>query len=144
MDIEQLIERIRDGDKSAVSRAISLAEGANDSFRKNLLTKLYPLTGKAQVVGITGPPGIGKSTLIGNLASALTRSGIKTSILAIDASSPFTGGSLLGNRIRMQESIWADGIYMRSLANRGAKGGLSQSTLGAVNILDAYGSDVIL
>ena len=144
MDIEQIIKRIRDGDKSAVSRAISLAEGANDSFRKNLLTKLYPLTGKAQVVGITGPPGIGKSTLIGNLASALTRSGIKTSILAIDASSPFTGGSLLGNRIRMQESIWADGIYMRSLANRGAKGGLSQSTLGAVNILDAYGSDVIL
>ncbi len=144
MDIDALIERVRKGDKVAISRAISLVEGAEDRFKIDLLTKLYPYGGKAHVVGITGPPGIGKSTLIGNLASVLTRSGLKTSILAIDASSPFSGGSLLGNRIRMQESLWADDIFMRSLANRGSRGGLSNSTLGAVSILDASGSEVIL
>ncbi len=109
-----------------------------------MLRKLYPHTGKSQVVGITGPPGIGKSTLIGNLSSLLAESGNRVSILAIDASSPYTGGSLLGNRIRMQESLWKSGIYMRSLANRGYKGGLSDSALGAVSILDASGSDFII
>ncbi len=144
MDIDSLIGRIREGNKYAISRAISLIEGAEDKFKIDLLTKLYPYGGHAQVVGITGPPGIGKSTLIGNLASMLTKAGLKTSILAIDASSPFSGGSLLGNRIRMQEALWQDDIYMRSLANRGAKGGLSDSALGAVSILDAAGSDIIL
>lgn len=144
MDIDNLIGRIRTGDKIAISRAISLVEGAEDRFKIDLLTKLYPYGGHAQVVGITGPPGIGKSTLIGNLASVITKAGMKTSILAIDASSPFSGGSLLGNRIRMQETLWSEGIFMRSLANRGAKGGLSDSTLGAVSILDASGSEIIL
>ncbi|MHB1902089.1 MAG: methylmalonyl Co-A mutase-associated GTPase MeaB [Cuniculiplasma sp.] len=127
-----------------MARGISLAEGAGKDLKKELLRKLYPHTGKSQVVGITGPPGIGKSTLIGNLSSLLAESGNKVSILAIDASSPYTGGSLLGNRIRMQESLWKSGIYMRSLANRGYKGGLSDSALGAVSILDASGSDFII
>ncbi|MHB1440862.1 MAG: methylmalonyl Co-A mutase-associated GTPase MeaB [Cuniculiplasma sp.] len=142
--MDQLIVRIREGDKSAIARGISLAEGAGKDLKKELLRKLYPHTGKSQVVGITGPPGIGKSTLIGNLSSLLAESGNKVSILAIDASSPYTGGSLLGNRIRMQESLWKSGIYMRSLANRGYKGGLSDSALGAVSILDASGSDFII
>jgi LAO/AO transport system kinase len=114
------------------------------ALKKELLTKLYPYTGTAQVIGITGPPGIGKSTLIGNLSSLISNAGKKISILAIDASSPYTGGSLLGNRIRMQDSLWKSGIFMRSLANRGSKGGLSDSALGAVSILDASGVDYII
>ncbi len=108
-----------------------------------MLSKLYNHTGKAQVIGITGPPGIGKSTLIGNVSSKMADMGHRVAILAIDASSPFTGGSLLGNRIRMQESLSGKNIYMRSLANRGARGGLSESSIGSTAILDAAGFDTI-
>ena len=119
-------------------------EGANDNLRKELLAKLYQYGGHSQVVGITGPPGIGKSTLIGNMSSLIIKSGKKVAILAIDASSPYTGGSLLGNRIRMQDQLWENKIYMRSLANRGSKGGLADSALGSVIILDAAGYDYII
>ncbi len=143
-DIDDLIRRIREGDKQAIARSISLVEGANMILKKELLTKLYPYTGHSQVVGITGPPGIGKSTLIGNLSSLIKNSGKSVAVLAIDASSPYTGGSLLGNRIRMQEQLWENKIYMRSLANRGTKGGLADSALGSVSILDASGFDYII
>lgn len=143
-DIDDLIRRIRTGDKQAIARSISLAEGANTVFKKELLTKLYPYTGHSQVVGITGPPGIGKSTLIGNVSSLITNSGKTVAVLAIDASSPYTGGSLLGNRIRMQDHLWENKIYMRSLANRGSKGGLADAALGSVSILDASGYDYII
>ncbi len=119
-------------------------EGANDNLRKELLAKLYQYGGHSQVVGITGPPGIGKSTLIGNMSSLIIKSGKKVAILAIDASSPYTGGSFLGNRIRMQDQLWENKIYMRSLANRGSKGGLADSALGSVIILDAAGYDYII
>ena len=119
-------------------------EGANENLRKELLAKLYQYGGHSQVVGITGPPGIGKSTLIGNMSSLIIKSGKKVAILAIDASSPYTGGSLLGNRIRMQDQLWENKIYMRSLANRGSKGGLADSALGSVIILDAAGYDYIV
>ena len=119
-------------------------EGANDNLRKELLAKLYQYGGHSQVVGITGPPGIGKSTLIGNMSSLIIKSGKKVAILAIDASSPYTGGSLLGNRIRMQDQLWENKIYMRSLANRGSKGGLADSALGSVIILDSAGYDYII
>ena len=119
-------------------------EGDNQEDRKALL-RLMPREGKkAQVVGITGPPGIGKSTLIGILSSMMAVDGIKPSILAIDASSPFSGGSLLGNRIRMQDNLRDSGIFMRSLANRGEKGGLSRSAIGSTRVLEGSGSMEII
>ncbi len=105
-DIDDLILRIDYRGKQASATLISLSGGANMILKKELLTKLYPYTGHSIIVGITGPPGIGKSTLIGNLSSLIKNSGKSVAVLAIDASSPYTGGSLLGNRIRMQEQLW--------------------------------------
>ena len=143
--LDSLVSGIFNGDAKSISRAITIVENDGDSdIVRNLIREIFPRTGNAHIVGITGPPGIGKSTMIGRICSLLSEQGKKVSVVAIDASSPFTGGSLLGNRIRMQEALWQDDIYMRSLANRGAKGGLSDSALGAVSILDAAGSDIIL
>lgn len=145
MDLETLIDSIRKGDQMAISRAISLVETTkvNSSVRK-IISSIYPDTGRSHVVGITGPPGIGKSTIIGRTAGILHDSGINVSVLAIDASSPFSGGSFLGNRIRMQESLSSRGIFMRSIANRGISGGISRSAWDVVKILDASGSDIII
>ncbi|MGP6238948.1 methylmalonyl Co-A mutase-associated GTPase MeaB [Cuniculiplasma sp. SKW4] len=143
-DLNSLIDGILKSDKRSIARAISYAEGANREIKKEMLASLYNHTGNSQVVGITGPPGIGKSTLIGNVASIMSDMGHKVAILAIDASSPYTGGSLLGNRIRMQDALNQKNIFMRSLANRGARGGISESSIGSAAILDAAGFDVIL
>jgi LAO/AO transport system kinase len=143
-DLNSLINGILKSDRRSIARAISYAEGADREVKKEMLARLYNHTGKSQIVGITGPPGIGKSTLIGNVASIMSDMGYKVAILAIDASSPYTGGSLLGNRIRMQEALNQKNIYMRSLANRGARGGLSESSIGATAILDAAGFDIVL
>lgn len=145
LKLQDIINGIISGDRRSVSRAISIVE--NDQLSQNakrIVKDIYPHTGKAHIVGITGPPGIGKSTLIGNLSALLSEEGRKVSVVAIDASSPFTGGSLLGNRIRMQQSLTKYGVFMRSLANRGLKGGLSRSVWDAVKILDASGSDIII
>ncbi len=143
--LEKIIDGIYNGDHRAISRAISIVENEGDSENsRNLIRQIYPRTGSAHIVGITGPPGIGKSTMIGNLCALLSEKGKKVSVVAIDASSPFTGGSLLGNRIRMQESLTKYGVYMRSLANRGINGGLSRSIWDTVKILDAAGSDFII
>ncbi|MCL4341996.1 MAG: methylmalonyl Co-A mutase-associated GTPase MeaB [Candidatus Thermoplasmatota archaeon] len=143
--IDQIIEGIYRGDHRSISRAISIVENEWDSENtRKLIRQIYPKTGKAHIIGITGPPGIGKSTMIGNLCALLSERNKKVSVVAIDASSPFTGGSLLGNRIRMQESLTRYGVYMRSLANRGINGGLSRSIWDTVKILDAAGSDFII
>ena len=145
MDIDSLIEGIKNGDQASVSRGISLVEttSVNSSVRR-IISSIYRNTGGAHIIGITGPPGIGKSTIIGRLSGMLHDSGIKVSVIAIDASSPFSGGSFLGNRIRMQESLSSRGIFMRSVANRGISGGLSRSVWDAVKILDAAGFQVII
>jgi LAO/AO transport system kinase len=145
MNIDSIVEGIRKGDHLSISRAISLVETSyvNDNVRE-IISRIYSETGNAHVIGITGPPGIGKSTLIGRLSGMLYDSGKKVSVLAIDASSPFSGGSFLGNRIRMQESLSSRGIFMRSLANRGISGGISRSAWDVVKILDAAGSDVVI
>ena len=145
MDIDTLIDGIKNGDRSAVSRGISLVEttSVNGTVRR-IISSIYRNTGGAHIIGITGPPGIGKSTIIGRLSGMLHDSGVSVSVIAIDASSPFSGGSFLGNRIRMQESLTRHGIFMRSLANRGLKGGLSRSIWDTVKILDASGSDIII
>ncbi|MCL4356676.1 MAG: methylmalonyl Co-A mutase-associated GTPase MeaB [Candidatus Thermoplasmatota archaeon] len=143
-NIGDLVEGVVRSDRRSIARAISYMEDGHTEIKKEIMEKLYSHCGKAHVVGITGPPGIGKSTLIGNISVLLAQKGMNVSVLAVDASSPYSGGSLLGNRIRMQENLFNYGIYMRSLANRGARGGLSVSCMGAVNVLDASGSEIIL
>lgn len=145
LKLDELIQGILKGDRRSVSRAISIVENEQVSINaKRIVKEIYQHTGRAHIVGITGPPGIGKSTMIGNLSAMLSNKGRKVSVVAIDASSPFSGGSLLGNRIRMQESLTRHGVFMRSLATRGLKGGLSRSIWDTVKILDASGSDIII
>jgi LAO/AO transport system kinase len=109
-----------------------------------ILAALYPRTGRARIVGITGPPGAGKSTLVQRLAQALRRAGRTVGIVAVDPSSPFTGGAILGDRIRMAEIYTDPGVFIRSMATRGALGGLARATSDAVDVLDAAGFDVVL
>jgi len=142
--MHKLIERALSGDMRAVARLISMAEdraGGIDSLMK----ELYPYTGKAWVIGVTGSPGAGKSTLTDKLIEHFRGSnGVKVGVLAIDPSSPYTGGAILGDRLRMQRHTGDDGVYMRSLASRGSLGGLSRGTREAVSILDACGFEIVI
>jgi LAO/AO transport system kinase len=135
-----LAQRLLDGDRRALARAISLVE---DDRREGweLVKEVYPHTGKASVVGFTGPPGVGKSTLIGALTKAQRETGRTVGVLSIDPSSPFTQGALLGDRIRLSEHFLDQGVFIRSMANRGALGGLSEAALQAALLLDAAGRD---
>jgi LAO/AO transport system kinase len=138
-----LVARAREGDKHATARLLSVVEneepGAADALRE-----LYPLTGKARVIGVTGPPGGGKSTLVNRLAGAYREQGDRVAVVAVDPSSPFSGGALLGDRIRMSERFLDDGLFIRSMASRGHSGGLARSTSRVVNVLDAIGYGVVL
>jgi LAO/AO transport system kinase len=137
------IEEILRGDARAVARAISSVENRDPSSRE-LLRRLFPHTGRAAILGVTGSPGTGKSTLVDGLAGLLRRRGHTVGILAVDPSSPFTGGAILGDRVRMQAHSADPGVYIRSMATRGALGGLSAGTLDAAVVLDAAGKDYIL
>ena len=137
-----LAEKILNGDLSAASRLMTDIDDEMDSAIKELKT-LYPKTGKAWVVGITGPPGTGKSTLVDKMAGVF-RSGSKTiGVVAVDPTSPFSGGAILGDRIRMQQHSADEGIFIRSLATRGHLGGISRSTYGIIKVMDAMGKDII-
>jgi len=114
-----------------------------DPESRAAISQLYPHTGNAYIVGVTGPPGSGKSTLIGQLAKQYRKRKKKVGIIAVDPSSPFTGGALLGDRIRMQELSADEGVFVRSMATRGNLGGLARSTADLVNVLDAFGCDII-
>ena len=145
MKLNEIISGVLRGDKTSISRAISIVEGEPGSKNsKMLIEKIYKNIGNAHIIGITGPPGIGKSTMIGRLTEMIANSGKRVSVVAIDASSPFSGGAFLGNRIRMQESLARNGIFMRSIASRGMEGGLTASIWETVKILDAGGSDYII
>jgi LAO/AO transport system kinase len=138
-----LLDRMRTGDTVALGRLISRAEAGVDEAR-GALAVIYKSTGKAHIVGITGVPGSGKSTLVSRLVQAIRTDGRRVGVIAIDPSSPFSGGSILGDRIRMTDLVLDPGVFIRSMATRGATGGLAGATLAAADILDAGGFDVII
>jgi LAO/AO transport system kinase len=138
--MSDLAQRLLDGDKRALARAISYVE--NDDPRGwELVREVYPQTGRAAIVGLTGAPGAGKSTLIGALTKARRAADRQVAVLSIDPSSPFTHGALLGDRIRLTEHFLDAGVFIRSMANRGALGGLSEAALQAALLMDAAGKD---
>ena len=138
-----LLERGRTGDKRAVARLISLIEQGGETAR-SVLTQLWPHTGRARIFGITGPPGAGKSTLTNALTKCWRAKGLRVGLIAVDPTSPITGGAILGDRVRMGDLTLDTGVFIRSMGTRGQLGGLSPATAGAVHALDACGYDLIL
>ncbi|MFN7961402.1 MAG: methylmalonyl Co-A mutase-associated GTPase MeaB [Thermoanaerobaculia bacterium] len=141
--LDQLLDGLAARRARSVGRAISLVEDAAGPAAE-LIRRVYPRVGQARVVGITGPPGAGKSTLVERLARAIRARGETVGVLAVDPTSPFTGGAILGDRIRMQSLATDRGVFIRSMATRGALGGLSRATPDAVDLLDAAGFDWVL
>jgi LAO/AO transport system kinase len=139
----KLAERLLDGDKRALARAISLVEN-DDPDGWALVREVYPRTGQAAVIGFTGAPGAGKSTLLGSLTKLYREGDNTVGVLSIDPSSPFTKGALLGDRIRLTDHFLDPGVFIRSMASRGALGGLSEAALQAALLMDASGRDVVL
>lgn len=139
----ELIVRVLGGDRSAIARAITLIENEHPEAI-SLLRLLFPHTGKAYRIGITGPPGAGKSTITNKLAKLFRTENKRIGIIAVDPTSPFTGGALLGDRVRMTDVELDDGVFIRSMASRGSLGGLSKKAKEAADILDASGFDIIL
>jgi LAO/AO transport system kinase len=138
-----IAERLLAGEKRALARAITLIE-SDDPAGWDLVREVYPRTGKARIVGFTGPPGVGKSTLIGALTGELRKAEREVAVLSIDPSSPFTRGALLGDRIRLTDHFLDPGVFIRSMASRGALGGLSEAALQVALIMDAAGKDDVL
>ncbi|MFD5114380.1 methylmalonyl Co-A mutase-associated GTPase MeaB [Streptomyces sp. NPDC058391] len=142
-DVPELVAQAREGRPRAVARLISLVEGASPQLRE-VMAALAPLAGNAYVIGLTGSPGVGKSTSTSALVSAYRRAGKRVAVLAVDPSSPFSGGALLGDRVRMSEHASDPGVYIRSMATRGHLGGLAWAAPQAIRVLDAAGCDVIV
>ena len=141
--VAELVERAREGDPRSVARLISLVEDASPLLRE-AMKALTPYGGKATVIGLTGAPGVGKSTTTNALVAAYRALDRRVGVLAVDPSSPFSGGALLGDRVRMQDHFTDPGVYIRSMASRGHLGGLAWSTPQALRVLDAAGCDVVL
>jgi LAO/AO transport system kinase len=142
--LRELVERLRAGDKRAVARLISWVENGDREQLRDATEALNPTTGRAEVLGLTGAPGVGKSTLAAALVEAYRAAGRTVGVLAVDPSSPFTGGALLGDRVRMQRHALDEGVYIRSMASRGHVGGLAWATPQAVRVLDAAGCELVL
>ena len=143
VDVPALVSAAREGKPRAVARLISLVEDAHPALRE-VMAALAPHTGTAYVIGITGSPGVGKSTSTNALVAAFRARGKRVGILAVDPSSPFSGGALLGDRVRMQDHALDPEVYIRSMASRGHLGGLSWTTPQAIRVLDAAGCEVVL
>ena len=140
---QESIQQLRSGDVRTLSRAISAVENRSPGW-SDLLKSLFPHTGRARVIGLTGAPGAGKSTLVDHLARLYRKQNHTIGIIAVDPTSPYTGGAILGDRIRMQEHHSDPGIYIRSMATRGSLGGLARTTADVATVLDAAGRDLIL
>jgi len=143
IDVAGLVERARNGEPRAVARLISFVEDASPAMRE-VTAALAPFSGRAHVIGLTGAPGVGKSTSTSALVGAFRARGLRVGVLAVDPSSPFSGGALLGDRVRMQEHATDSGVFIRSMASRGHLGGLSWATPQAIRVLDAAGFDIVL
>jgi LAO/AO transport system kinase len=143
VDVDDLVARARAGEARAVARLVSLVESASPQLRE-VMAALAPHAGRAHVVGLTGSPGVGKSTTTSALVRELRAEGKRVGVLAVDPSSPFSGGALLGDRVRMGDHALDDGVYIRSMAARGHLGGLAWTTPQALRVLDAAGFDVVL
>lgn len=143
MEVEGLIERALTGERRAIARLISLVEDGSSDLG-TIMRALYPRTGNAYTIGITGAPGAGKSTLTEQVVARARREGRKVGVLAIDPSSPFSGGALLGDRVRMQSHATDPDVFIRSMATRGHLGGISLATPEAVRVLDAVGKDIVV
>jgi LAO/AO transport system kinase len=141
--VPSLVEQATAGSARAVGRLISLVEDASPALRE-VMALLAPLAGHARVIGLTGSPGVGKSTSTSALVTAYRRRGMRVGVLAVDPSSPFSGGALLGDRVRMQDHATDEGVFIRSMASRGHLGGLSWATPQALRVLSAAGCDVVL
>jgi LAO/AO transport system kinase len=143
MTENELAERLLEGDRRALARAITLIENGEPAGWE-LVRELFPRTGRARIVGVTGPPGVGKSTLIGALTGELRKNERQVGVLSIDPSSPFTRGALLGDRIRLSDHFLDPGVFIRSMATRGSLGGLAEAALQAALLMDASGMDDVL
>jgi LAO/AO transport system kinase len=141
--IMRLVEQMLKGENVSLSRVISLVENENSQVPE-IMKLIAPHLGKVHCIGVTGPPGVGKSTLVDKLTTLMRKQGLKVGIIAVDPSSPFTGGAVLGDRIRMQQHYLDDGVFIRSMATRGSVGGLPQTTSSVIKLLDAAGKDIIL
>lgn len=142
-EIQPLVDQVRTGDPRALARAISTVENRTPGWSE-LLKALFPHSGHARILGLTGPPGAGKSTLVDQLARHYRKEKRTVGIIAVDPTSPYTGGAILGDRIRMQEHFSDPGIYIRSMATRGSLGGLARTTADVATVLDASGRDLVM
>ncbi len=142
-DTQALVEQLRAGDSRALARVISAVENRTPGWSE-LLKALFPHTGRARILGLTGAPGAGKSTLVDQLARLYRKENRTVGIIAVDPTSPYTGGAILGDRIRMQEHFSDPGIYIRSMATRGSLGGLARTTADVATVLDASGRDLVM
>jgi len=142
-DANALIEGALEGRQADLARLISWVEDRRPGYRE-VLSRLYPRTGRARIIGLTGPPGAGKSTLVDHLARRLRTEGRTVGVVAVDPGSPLTGGALLGDRVRMRDGSGEQGLFFRSMSTRGRPGGLARATTDVIDLLDAAGFDVIL
>jgi LAO/AO transport system kinase len=141
--VNDLLEQVRQGQIRAIARLITRVENS-PAAAEQAIQALYPHTGKAHVVGVTGSPGAGKSTVVNALVKTLRQQDVRVGIIAVDPTSPFTGGALLGDRVRMRDLSGDPGVYIRSMASRGSLGGLARATASVIKILDAAGFDYVL
>lgn len=141
--VPDIAARLLEGDRSAAARALTLVENGEEPA-DSILEAIFPHTGQAARIGVTGPPGSGKSTLVGALIRVLRSEEIKVGVIAVDPTSPFSGGALLGDRLRMTDLAGDDGLFIRSMASRGSQGGIAAATADAVDVLDAFGAQVVI